>query len=97
MKKTSIGTWAYNVGPYGENPIPFDTVGETLSKLKFDGLELGGFNGYPNPQNIAEEAQLFYKLVVSGEIDPSPEVINESDTNVMKDITPTKEDRVLGS
>ena len=38
MKKTSIGTWAYNVGPYGENPIPFDTVGETLSKLKFDGL-----------------------------------------------------------
>ena len=33
MKKTSIGTWAYNVGPYGENPIPFDTVGETLSKL----------------------------------------------------------------
>ena len=54
-------------------------------------------NGYPNPQNIAEEAQLFYKLIVSGEIDPSPEVINESDTNVMKDITPTKEDRVLGS
>ena len=37
MKKTSIGTWAYNVGPYGESPIPFDTVGETLSKLKFDG------------------------------------------------------------
>ena len=25
-------------------------------------------NGYPNPQNIAEEAQLFYKLVVSGEL-----------------------------
>ena len=51
MKKTSIGTWAYNVGPYGESPIPFDTVGETLSKLKFDGMELGGFNGYPNPHN----------------------------------------------
>ena len=31
MKKTSIGTWAYNVGPYGDNPIPFDTVGSTLS------------------------------------------------------------------
>ena len=55
MKKTSIGTWAYNVGPYGENPIPFDTVGETLSKLKFDGLELGGFNGYPNPHNHPEK------------------------------------------
>ena len=57
MKKTSIGTWAYNVGPYGENPIPFDTVGETLSRLKFDGLELGGFNGYPNPHNHPEKEQ----------------------------------------
>ncbi len=51
MKRTSIGTWAYNVGPYGENPIPFETVLATLSELRFDGLELGGFNGYPNPQN----------------------------------------------
>ena len=57
MKRTSIGTWAYNVGPYGENPIPFDTVGETLAKLKFDGLELGGFNGYPNPHNHPEKEQ----------------------------------------
>ena len=55
MKKTSIGTWAYNVGPYGESPIPFDTVGKTLSELKFDGLELGGFNGYPNPGNHPEK------------------------------------------
>ena len=38
-------------GPYGENPIPFETVLATLQELKFDGLELGGFNGYPNPQN----------------------------------------------
>ena len=51
MHRTSIGTWAYNVGPYGENPIPFDEVLATLAELKFDGLELGGFNGYPNPQN----------------------------------------------
>ena len=55
MKNTSIGTWAYNVGPYGESPIPFDTVGKTLSELKFDGLELGGFNGYPNPGNHPEK------------------------------------------
>ena len=51
MRRTSIGSWAYNVGPYGENPIPFDTVLEKLRELKFDGIELGGFNGYPNPQN----------------------------------------------
>ena len=29
-ERTSIGTWAYNVGPYGENPIPFPTVLEQL-------------------------------------------------------------------
>jgi sugar phosphate isomerase/epimerase len=58
-KRTSIGTWAYNVGPYGENPIPFEMVLEKLGELKFDGLELGGFNGYPNPQNhpTAEDRQ----------------------------------------
>lgn len=49
MKRTSIGTWAYNIGPYEKNPIPFDTVGAKLAELGFDGLELGGFNGYPNP------------------------------------------------
>lgn len=49
MKRTSIGTWAYNIGPYEQNPIPFDTVGTKLAELGFDGLELGGFNGYPNP------------------------------------------------
>lgn len=51
MHRTSIGTWAYNVGPYGANPIPFDTVLATCKELGFDGVELGGFNGYPNPQN----------------------------------------------
>ena len=49
MKRTSIGTWAYNIGPYEKDPIPFDTVGAKLAELGFDGLELGGFNGYPNP------------------------------------------------
>ncbi|MGI9437229.1 MAG: sugar phosphate isomerase/epimerase family protein [Geminicoccaceae bacterium] len=49
MKRISIGTWAYNIGPYEQTPIPFETVGGTLAQLGFDGLELGGFNGYPNP------------------------------------------------
>jgi sugar phosphate isomerase/epimerase len=51
MRRSSIGTWAYNIGPYEQDPIPFDTVGETLAKLGFDGLELGCFNGYPTPHN----------------------------------------------
>ncbi len=55
MKRTSIGTWAYNIGPYEKSPIPFDTVGATLAEFGFDGLELGGFNGYPNPHLLPTE------------------------------------------
>jgi sugar phosphate isomerase/epimerase len=57
MHRTSIGTWAYNIGPYERDPIPFDTVGETLAKLGFDGLELGGYNGYPNPNDLPHREQ----------------------------------------
>ncbi len=57
MRRTSIGTWAYNIGPYAERPVPFETVGKTLAELGFDGLELGGFNGYPNPHSLPHAAQ----------------------------------------
>lgn len=62
MHRTSIGTWAYNIGPYEANPIPFDTVGATLAKLGFDGLELGSYNSYPNPNNTpTQEARAALK------------------------------------
>ncbi|MEM7022839.1 MAG: hypothetical protein AAF637_09615, partial [Pseudomonadota bacterium] len=57
MRRISIGSWAYNIGPYEQNPVPFDTVGEKLQALGFDGLELGGFNGYPNPHNLPHKDQ----------------------------------------
>jgi sugar phosphate isomerase/epimerase len=57
MHRTSIGTWAYNIGPYAERPIPFDVVGPKLKELGFDGLELGGFNGYPNPNDLPHREQ----------------------------------------
>jgi sugar phosphate isomerase/epimerase len=50
-KRTSIGTWAYTIGPYGSNPIPFDTVCDKLKELGFDGVELGAFPPHPNPGN----------------------------------------------
>jgi sugar phosphate isomerase/epimerase len=50
-KRISIGTWAYCVGPYMQNPIPFPDVVQGLKKLKFDGLELGAFFSHPNPEN----------------------------------------------
>ena len=52
MKKISIGTWAYSIGPYADNPVPFDEVVTRLADLGFDGLELGGFPPHPNPDDL---------------------------------------------
>ena len=49
MKSISIGTWAYSIGPYAENPVPWDEIVAKLAALGFDGLELGGFGVHPNP------------------------------------------------
>ena len=50
-KRTSIGSWAYTIGPYASNPIDFDTVLTKLKALGFDGVELGAFPPHPNPGN----------------------------------------------
>src|SRR3712207_5839919 len=57
MHRMSIGTWAFNIGPYAERPVPFDEVGRRLAELGFDGLELGGFNAYPNPDLLPRKEQ----------------------------------------
>lgn len=56
-KRISIGTWAYSIGPYANQPVPFAEVVTKLHDLKFDGLELGGFGVHPNPdlQKTKEE------------------------------------------
>jgi sugar phosphate isomerase/epimerase len=50
-KRSSIGSWAYTIGPYQSNPIDFDTVCAKLKDLGFDGVELGAFPPHPNPGN----------------------------------------------
>ncbi|HBY64624.1 MAG TPA: sugar phosphate isomerase/epimerase [Solibacterales bacterium] len=50
-KRTSIGSWAFTIGPYAANPIDFDTVIDKLKALGFDGVELGAFPPHPNPGN----------------------------------------------
>lgn len=50
-KRSSIGSWAFTIGPYQANPIPFETVCEKLKALGFDGVELGAFPPHPNPGN----------------------------------------------
>jgi len=57
MKKISIGTWAYTIGPYAECPVAFDEVVDRLADLGFDGLELGGFKPHPNPDDLATKDQ----------------------------------------
>lgn len=50
-KRVSIGSWAYTIGPYASNPIPFDTVIDKLKALGFAAVELGAFPPHPNPGN----------------------------------------------
>ena len=50
-KRSSIGSWAFTIGPYASNPIDFDTVINKLKALGFDGVELGAFPPHPNPGN----------------------------------------------
>lgn len=52
MKRISIGSWAYSIGPYADKPVPWDEVLKQLKALKFDGVELGGFGVHPNPDNL---------------------------------------------
>ncbi len=57
MKRISIGTWAYSIGPYANNPVPFDEVIDRLAQLGFQGVELGGFPPHPNPDALPHREQ----------------------------------------
>jgi sugar phosphate isomerase/epimerase len=57
MKKISIGTWAYSIGPYQDNPVPWKEVIEKVKAMGFDGVELGGFPPHPNPDDMPTKEQ----------------------------------------
>ena len=57
MKRISIGSWAYSIGPYADNPVPWEEILRKLAELGFDGVELGGFGIHPNPDIMPEKAQ----------------------------------------
>jgi len=54
--KVSIGSWAFCVGPYHDQPIDFHTVVHKLQHLGFDGVELCGFPPYPTPYSHPTKA-----------------------------------------
>ena len=52
MKDISIGSWAYTIGPYEDEPVSWEEVITTLAGLGFQGVELGGFPPHPNPDDM---------------------------------------------
>jgi sugar phosphate isomerase/epimerase len=56
MKRISIGSWAYTIGPYKDHPVSWETVTGKLAELGFDGVELGAFPPHPNPDNVSTVA-----------------------------------------
>ena len=56
MRRISIGSWAYTIGPYADHPVPFGDVCTQLRELGFDGVELGGFSPHPNPDDVPSAA-----------------------------------------
>ena len=76
-KKLSIGGWAYIWGGYKEEPIPLVKVLNTLSELKFDGIEMAAFPPHLDP-NTKEKRMEVKKMIddhglgVSGLAAPFP-------------------------
>lgn len=54
MKKISIGSWCYTIGPYEKNPVGWEEVITKLKGFGFDGVELGGFPPHPNPDDLPD-------------------------------------------
>ena len=65
MKRVSIGSWAYTIGPYADKPVDFETVCSKLQELGFDGVELGGFPPHPNPDDLPGREQLVRRCAES--------------------------------
>lgn len=57
MKRISIGTWAYSIGPYEDHPVPWEEVTERVKGLGFDGVELGGFSVHPSPETLPSKEE----------------------------------------
>ena len=53
MKRISIGSWAYTIGPYQSNPVDWNTVTTKLAEYGFDGVDLGAFAPHPNPDAVS--------------------------------------------
>ncbi|MCC6697095.1 MAG: sugar phosphate isomerase/epimerase [Candidatus Hydrogenedentes bacterium] len=51
MRRISIGSWSFSLGPRAANPEPWTDLLSRLKQLGFDGIEVGGFSIHPRPEN----------------------------------------------
>ena len=71
MKKVSIGSWAYIMGAFGDNPILLPELFEKLDELGFDGVSLGGFKPHAHPDlfNTPEKRAGLKKLLTDNNME----------------------------
>jgi len=55
--KISVGSSAFAIGAYKDNPIPFDSVIARLSEIGYDGIELFGDRPYAHPDDYPSKAE----------------------------------------
>ncbi|MCC6154272.1 MAG: sugar phosphate isomerase/epimerase [Candidatus Hydrogenedentes bacterium] len=51
MKRISIGSWSFSLGPFSNNPVPWTELLSRLKQLGYDGIEVAGFSIHPRPEN----------------------------------------------
>ena len=54
--KISVGSSAFAIGAYENNPIPFDTVLKRLADVGYDGVEIFGAKPYGHPDLYPEKS-----------------------------------------
>src|SRR5258708_7168901 len=65
MKRGSVGTGLYILGPNTKKPVPFDECLKKIKGLGFDGLEIGAWPPHPTPQeyNTTEKRAALRKKI----------------------------------
>ncbi|MCK4419123.1 hypothetical protein KAV79_04900 [Candidatus Aerophobetes bacterium] len=68
IPKISIGSWAYTIGPYADNPVSLAEVVQRLNELGFDGVELGRDSGADMIINVRGKDSEYYVANLADEI-----------------------------
>lgn len=64
MKKISVGSWAFTIGPYASRPVDFEQVAQRVKDCGYDAIEIAGTGAhvtlerYPTPESRAELKQM---------------------------------------